>query len=84
MDRRKVRRELHMLAAKREVTVQHLLCCAINDLLEKNGCECCRGAAQRISLGMWISDDSVSTVAGCGRLSQIQLLTHRVITVAPE
>ena len=33
-----VRRELQILAIKEGVTVQHLLCRAINDLLEQHGC----------------------------------------------
>jgi hypothetical protein len=32
-----VRKELRTLAAKQDVTLQHLLCRAVNDLLEKHG-----------------------------------------------
>lgn len=33
-----VRRELRGLAAKLDVTMQHLMCKAVNDLLEQHGC----------------------------------------------
>jgi len=32
-----VRRELRALAVELDVTMQHLLCCALNDLFEKHG-----------------------------------------------
>lgn len=32
-----VRKELRLLATEQDVTLQHLLCQAINDLFEKNG-----------------------------------------------